>query len=306
MKRYAISIHSRVGIPVEKDVGGIKHRYLSGIASGLKEDEHGEHVTPNCIESLCRQARSQDVLLFADVHGVKDSEDIGILTDFQVLPNGDWETTFRLYDSTDKTVDSSTLEKIDKMWAQLNGLPPYTKPRKKGFSIEGYIPDDQYLKAQKEKLGIIEDMILTGVVMVPHPAYKDSVIHAIYKSFDIVPSWQVEKNIEQRFEVVEKTAQGNLDDTRLALDAERDLMINEAIRKGLELEPIFDKYGQSMIHLIKKSGVAAAEVKNEDLNNPYSLTGNKRRGKLLRRAILKDIQSELQVLVERRKICVQK
>jgi hypothetical protein len=170
---------------IEKSQGTGKHRYLTGVATGPRKDSHGERMSENCLKSIIRQAREKDVLLFSDVHGIKESEDIGILKSLKQLDNGDFYVEFRLYDDTDD-VDTKSRETATKLWNQVNGLPPYTKPRQKGFSIEGYLPlgrDD--LEEKKEEHGIIDDMVLEGFVVVPEPAYKDSEIEPIRKSKEL-------------------------------------------------------------------------------------------------------------------------
>ena len=99
-----ISIHTRQSEAslVEKSVDGVKHRYVCGIASGTRIDQHGERLTQHCIDSIVKQCNEGDILLYADVHGVKASEDIGILTDFHLDERGDWIVEFRLYDESDK------------------------------------------------------------------------------------------------------------------------------------------------------------------------------------------------------------
>jgi len=242
---------------VEKDVGGRRRRYLCGVASGPKEDSHGERVTPNCIQSLARQAEAGDVLLFPDVHGISESQDIGILTHFEVTDSGEWYVEFRIYDQDDP-VDSAAKERADKLWRQVNGLPPYRKPRKKGFSIEGYIPDDRVLMDAKERLGRIDDMVLEGVVIVPQPAYQDSVIHAVYKALGETPPWQVRKGIRSRLEsaMVRKDRRGAFDRERWQVEAARDDMVAEAVRSGADeerLRAIFDEYRDLMVELIRNN-----------------------------------------------------
>jgi hypothetical protein len=243
----------------EKDVDGKKSRYLAGAASGLKEDAHGERVTQGCIDSMCRQAESGDILLYADKHGISESEDIGIMDSFKVLENGDWYVEFRLYDESD-ALDDASIQKADKLWSQVNGLPPYTRPRQKGFSIEGEIPDDAILIDKKERLGIIDDIILTGVVAVPQPAYEDSVIHAIYKAFDVVPPWKIRKTIRKRMsDTIRKDTQARYDRDRYEIEEERDSMIAETVKNFTEndagiltnkLKMIFNEYDDLMIGLI--------------------------------------------------------
>ena len=126
---------------IEKaDSAGRKRRYLCGISSGVKVDEHGERMTEKCIKSFMSQANSGQVLLFPDIHGIKESEDIGFLSKAEILDSNDWHTEFGLWDEGDG-IGKNKSEKIDTLWKQVNGLPPYKKARQKGFSIEGIIPE---------------------------------------------------------------------------------------------------------------------------------------------------------------------
>jgi len=265
------------GYAIEKDIDGKKSRYLCGVASGPKEDAHGERVTPNCIKSLVDQAHSGDVLLYGDVHGIRESEDIGILTDFSVTPNNEWYVEFRLYDASDK-VGPSTIETADKLWKQVNGLPPYHKARKKGFSIEGYIPEDRVLMDAKERYGTIDDMVLEGVVVVPQPAYQDSVIHAVYKSLGETPPWTIRKGIKDRLEksMSSKNSTDAYDREKWQIEATRDEMVDEAMKADAtedDLRVIFDEYRDLMIPLIINSKTLFSESVQEsgtDEASPYS------------------------------------
>jgi hypothetical protein len=139
-------------------------------------------MSGNCIRSIIKQARERDILLYPDEHGIRESEDIGILRKMQQMPNGDIYVEFRLYDENDN-VDKQSIETANKLWAQTNGLAPYTRPREKGFSIEGYIPEDRKdLEDKRENEGIIDDMHVEGFVVVPEPAYENSVIQTVEKS----------------------------------------------------------------------------------------------------------------------------
>jgi hypothetical protein len=311
LEKRKISLHFSLNpkISVDKDLDGDKGRYLTGVASGLNEDAHGERVTANCIESLCRQAEEGDVLLFADQHGVKESEDIGLLKHFEVRPNGDWYVEFKLHDEKDK-IDTASLEKANKLWAQVNGLSPYTKPREKGFSIEGYIPDDKILEDKKERLGIIDDMVLEGVVVVPKPAYHDSVIHAIYKSLEVTPPWKVQKDARRklRSSLVRKDLAGAYDRERFEIEAARDELIREAVDRNLEstenlgedLRLIFDEYKELAVELITKqpdfSGERVPALQAmADEKGPYQVR------KSDRLTLLEELNSTLERLVKTRK-----
>jgi hypothetical protein len=257
-----ISLH--FGLPkesfaVEKSEGGVKHRYLCGIASGPKRDAQGERVTERCIASMSAQAQAGDLLLFPDIHGIGESKDIGILTHFKVLPGGEWYVEFRLYDESDE-VPQSKLDVVDTLWKQINGLPPYTKPKKKGFSIEGYIPTEGGVQKREER-GDIDEIVIQGAIVTPTPAYQDSIIHAVYKALGEKAPWAVQKDIKSRL-----TAALTEQEMRNAYDRERwniqnalDEMVQAVMRgeegtdkKGALLQT-FDEYRDLMVEMILNS-----------------------------------------------------
>lgn len=292
---------------VEKSVGGRKGRYLAGIASGLKKDTHGESVSANCIDSLCKQAQNGEVLLFSDVHGIKESEDIGILKHFEVMPNGDWYVEFRLHDEGDVNVDKDSIEKANKLWAQVNGLPPYTKPRQKGFSIEGYIPDDKILEDKKKRLGIIDDMVLEGVVVVPKPAYQDSYIHAIYKALGVTAPWKVQKEARNRLRssLVRKDLNADYDRERFEIEAVRDDLISEAIDRNLgneealreDLRLVLSEYSDLVVdQIVNQPTLSSGSVTAIASDDPYGV--GMRVQKSERLTLLTDLNATLEKLVE--------
>lgn len=252
---------------MKEDNNGKKRRYLRGISSGVKFDAHEERMTEKCVKSFMNQANAGNVLLYPDIHGIKSSEDIGILVNASIEPNGDWLTEYRLYDEMDG-VDSVSTQKADKLWKQVNGLAPYRFPMKKGFSIEGFVPDGAIISARKSDSGmltnrVIDDVQLDGVVVVPRPAYKDSIANAVYKALgEINPFHQ---------ETVRKIAIGEFDKVikskevtneyfrrRWEMTDALELAVQKVMRKknplvGQELEVVFKEFSAAMIPLILKS-----------------------------------------------------
>jgi len=188
---------------IEKEVSGIKHRYLTGIASGSKLDLHGERITENAIRNMQEQGNSGNVLLYADKHGVYYTDDIGILTKSDIAPNGDWIAEFRLYDESDNQ-GQMTLERVNKLWKQINGIAPYTEPMQKGFSVEGYIPDDGILMMDEGGRRVIDNVILDGCVVVPRPAYPTSIAHSVYKALGEHSPWVLKKEADGFLETLQK------------------------------------------------------------------------------------------------------
>lgn len=269
------------GFAVEKagEEGKPKHRYLVGVASGLKPDQHGERVTQKCIDSMVAQAKSGDVLLFPDLHGMGDSKDIGIMESFRVLESGDWWVEFRLYDESDQ-VGPETLETIEKIWKQVNGLPPYRKPRQKGFSIEGYIPSETGL-LHREAYQEIDEIVLQGAIITPIPAYKDSVAHAVYKALGEKAPWMIQKDIRSKLydSMIDRETQDAYNREHWNIqgaleDMISELMKSEELDKEGKLKLLFTEYQDLMVQLILKSAAIFKEDATVDQEpdeaSPYS------------------------------------
>jgi len=260
---------------VEKEDGGAKKKYLRGIASGTSVDGHGERITDQCIKSFHGQANSGDILLYADQHGVKYTEDIGTLVKSEVMPGGDWFVEFRLYDAADN-VGQNTLERVDKLWKQVNGLPPYKKPHQRGFSIEGFIPDNGILTMSGDGKRVINSVELDGCVVVPRPAYKTSIAHAVYKALDEPSPWVFQQTVHKTL-----TDRINNDDIigsffkqyyqlNDALDeAIKDVMSSPYITDKRErLTMTFDEYRDIMLDIILNNATIFTEEVTEQNSDP--------------------------------------
>jgi hypothetical protein len=258
---------------VEKaDESGNKRRYVCGVASGMQIDKHGERLTKNAIQSMMNQANTGDILLYPDIHGIKDNEDIGILSKQEMLPNGDWKVDFRLYDEYDQLGEDVVI-KNEKLWKKLNGFPPYTKRRQKGFSIEGYVPEKDIMGKDGDRR-VINDVILDGVVLVPKPAYN-SVVEAAYKCLGEL-SPKVENKVRKEFkstlsELVNQKETENKYYTKKyeienALeDAVKDIMSDKWENKRERLEIVFEEFKSMVIDLIINSSDIFQEEEIDDV-----------------------------------------
>jgi len=265
-----------------------KRRYVCGVSSGPNVDGHSERMTEKCIKSFMSQANSGDILLYPDVHGIRESEDIGILTTAKVLSDGNWFTEYRLYDELDK-VGSNKLEKVNDIWRQISGESPYRKPRQKGFSIEGFIPEGAILSGEVDSLGnvkkrVIDNVLLDGVVLVSRPAYQDSIASAIYKALGEVPPWtsdDIRKSV--RGELANKLREEKLRDSYYrekwdVMDALEKtiekIMKKDNSNKAEELNVAFDEFKNIMINILLQSQDLFIEdesdSENEDDIPPYS------------------------------------
>lgn len=264
---------------IEKEDGeGRKRRYLCGISSGLKMDAHEERMTEKCIKSFQDQASSGDVLLFPDIHGIKETSDIGIMNSAKILDNGDWYTEYRLYDEFDD-VGAQKLEACDTIWKQMNGLPPYKHKRQKGFSIEGIIPDHAIVMNRFGEIdrSVIDDISLDGVVLVPRPAYKDSIANAIYKALGEVNPYRQE-SIENtlRENVDQQEAEDNYYSKKWKYFDGLEQLIEKIMKrknneKEQELDILFDEFKRLMITLILNSEKMFAPSQDDiqiEIQNP--------------------------------------
>jgi hypothetical protein len=268
---------------VEKeDKEGRLRKYIIGISSGLKIDGHEERMTEKCIKSFMNQSSTGDILLYPDIHGIEASNDIGILNSAKVLDNGDWYTEYRLYDEFDN-VGPIKLEKIDTIWKQQTGAPPYNYPKQKGMSIEGFIPPGAIIGGEQAEDGsiqkkVIDDVILDGVVLVPRPAYADSVATACYKALgELPPAFRQNLKKSIKNELKNRLDEEELNDIYYrkkydlqdALDTqiEKIMKRQKDSRKKEKIEILFDEYKELMVEIIMNSENLFMNNEGEGENN---------------------------------------
>ncbi len=298
---------------VEKtDTNGAKKRYLKGITSGIKIDGHGERMTSKAIESMQKQANSGSVLLYEGQHGVNYTDDLGILEKGEITQTGDWLTEYRLYDESDD-VGETTIERCNKLWKQVNGLPPYVdkdgtaKPIAKGFSIEGYIPDGGILEMSETGQRVIDEVLLDGVVVTPRPSYKTSIVAAIYKALDELSppkKIHVANNIRTKFlnNVEDEKKRESYYSKRYKLEDALNESVEEIMQNGNQvrdrLDVLFDEYKSMMIQLITEhESVFVDSLESESVMKNDSIDI----AKMQRIRVLKNITDQLQGLVEVKK-----
>ncbi len=248
---------------VEKDdAGGVKHRWLYGISSGEQVDGHGERMTSNCIESFHRQAMSGDILMYAGKHDVNFVDDLGILADSRIDGNGDWITGYRLFDESDGFNPlSKALQDADKTWRQVNGLAPYSKPKPYGFSIEGDIPEGGIKYVDTLGRRTMDDVELAGVVLVRRPAYRSSIVQAVYKALGIPTRNEIRRALLGDHLAQATARREELNDyydsyftlSNALDDLVKQIMTDSEPDKEDRLRAIFDEHASMMIELITKN-----------------------------------------------------
>jgi hypothetical protein len=222
---------------IEKaDSEGRKRRYLCGISSGMAIDHHGERMSKECIDDFQTQAVDNDIPLLVN-HGKDFTEDVGILTTSEITKEYDWYTEYRLFDEYDLQ-DNPGLEQNVKeanvVWAKAAGLPPYRRPKQFGFSIEGWV-DDNNKQATATGTVINKVDLDPGVTLVSRPAYKTSVAHAIAKAFpkeeNIAKDLTGEKTDKSVFSdiIVQDAAREDFFEVLADLEAKKDLAIEKIL-----------------------------------------------------------------------------
>lgn len=300
---------------VEKeDSNGIKRRYLMGFSSGMKFDGHGERMTKECIDNMQQQALNGSILLYDGQHGVTHTYDLGKLVNSTITPTGEWLTEYRLYDESDGFDPGSlTLERADKLWKQVNGLPPYVdeegkpKPLQKGFSVEGYIPDGGIVSMSETGQRVISRVDLDGVLVTPRPSYQDSVITAVYKALDeLTPQKKISFTESIRGKFINKIEDENRKQSyysqRFKLEDALNESIEEIVNRGIQvkdkLELLLREYSTMLIELIvSHSGVFIRPEDQPDLPDDYGYIDV---AKNQRMRVLKDIQGLLSTYLETR------
>lgn len=287
---------------VEKDLGdGVKHRYLEGIASGIYVDGHGERMTQHCIESFQSQAKAGDIPLYSGKHGIDFADDIGKLVASEITPQGEWSVSFRLYDESDG-FGPNTLEKADKVWRQATGLPPYTKAKPRGFSIEGDIPEGGIKSVDESGRRVMDDVTLQGVVYVEKPAYAASVAHAVYKALEISAPWSVRKSLQSSLESKMKDVGAREEywhkyyQLQEAFDSEVKRIMTDSVEPENELNDLFVEYSKVAISLILEY---PQMYQNETAEVSTEQSVQKTQSRYL--SVLKDLESNMRLLLEVRK-----
>jgi len=305
-----IPIHFDLTTHVEKaDDKGQVRRYLKGIASGIKYDATNERMTKRCIDGMLAQSRSGEILMYEGQHGVDYTDDLGRLVEAEVTIAGEWVIECRLYDSMDGfEAGSQTLEKADKLWKQVCGLPPYETPIRKGFSIEGLIPEGGIISMNEQTGGerVIDAVDLLGVIVTPRPAYTDSNIIAIYKALDIdeLPNesrgriaGKMRNNFQAKLE--KEQAQSSYYTKKCKIDEMLEESIEYILNMGTQMNDrlniLFDEYKQVMIGLINenKSAFEREEAGQRNFENDYQEDVMKAK----RLKVFKDIEERLNGLM---------
>lgn len=286
---------------VEKSLNNKKRRYLCGVSSGIKVDGHGERMTDTCIKSFIDQANTGDILLYPDVHGIKASEDIGRLVHGEIRPGGDWYTEYILHDESDG-IGPVKAEKINDIWKQINGLPPYRAPKQRGFSIEGYIPDRGIVAMSHDGKRVINEVSLDGVILVPRPAYQDSIANAIYKALNECSPWEHDKirvSLDSKLSdiVGQKEGEKNYYQKKYAIEDAfneviEEIMTDKKSSKDARLNALFDDYKRLMVDLITRSAGVFLTDETADAEGAQGVALSTSKIK-----ILKSIESNFQKLI---------
>lgn len=263
-------------LAIIKDENGKQKRYLKGVSSGINIDAHGERMTEKAIKSFGDQAQKGEILLYADKHGIAQSDDIGRLVDFEITKDNEWLTTYQLYDGSEGA-QNYQVERANTVFNQIAGNPPYKKPMQKGFSIEGWIPKGGFITSPNpDGSKSIDEVMLDGVVVVNRPAYESSVANAIFKCLGEKPPWQkAEKDMGSKIrekvqieELKEKFWRGRMTIISALEEEIEDIMINDEIQdKSQALEATMDDFKGLMIELVLSSSDVFQPKEDDEMDD---------------------------------------
>ena len=121
----------------------------------------------------------------------------------------------------------------------------------KGFSVEGeLIRSDDYSDYESQPYGgVINSVELDKIAVVPRPAYKPSIISAIYKSIGLKSQNAIRKSIDRGFtEIEEISKDADLSFGEKRFDIERNMMnVVESLFEDKEVD-----YNFALNELMKK------------------------------------------------------
>jgi len=265
----------------EKSENNQKRRYLTGIASGIFEDHHGDRMSEAAIDDMIAQAEDKDILLLVN-HGKDYTDDVAILTKIEKTKDNELYVEFRLYDESDK-VPQIKKDQANTIWEQITGTGVYTKQRVFGFSIEGYVEDEDIEKTENGR--VINKVDLDpGITLVTKPAYKTSVAHAVAKCLGRQP---VRKTVID--EILNKdNVISDFFESRWSLNSALTEAVDSVLKTekpGVEktelINEILDDYKIKMIALIERLNYSFPESENTD----SKLLRNRNKGIVLKKAV---------------------
>ena len=298
-----------IGYAISKEVSGEKGNYLCGIMTGSEQDAHGDRMTSECVSDMLSQLQTKDIPLYVN-HGKDFTDDIGLMAYGEILKNGDLYAEFKLFDN----------EEANKVWAQANGLTPYTKPKQFGFSIEGNIPNGkfEFANGSSGKKIIHKIDLDPGVSLVTRPAYTTSMATAITKAFEKSEKIIKENLLDKYLE--EKQITSDYFDKKYTAESALNSVINEILASEKEqtekeqiLNQVFDEYKIKMLSIYSSIGYKLDEDGGVDSvtidANPLSLAKSSidNFSKILKeeknmdenlKTVLSDVIASLQMLLQ--------
>jgi len=166
-----------------KDIDGVSHMYIAGLASGVNLDYHGEKMAKSAIHAFAKAIEEGIYLPDGELSliplrsGHRDEWDdvLGYVTKAEI------DSDFNLWIEAELDEDSSTARDL---FTKLNSPPRPNKPLKLGFSVGGKIKKASYDwdETIKARVKVIEDVLLREISVVGSPAYPTAYVEALQKS----------------------------------------------------------------------------------------------------------------------------
>jgi HK97 family phage prohead protease len=167
----------------EKDIDGVTHMYIAGLASGVGLDHHGERMAKSAIDAFAKAVEEGVYLPNGELSLIplrsghrKEWDDIlGYVTKAEI------DSDYNLWIEAELDETSSTARDL---FAKLNAPPQPKKPLQLGFSVGGKIKKAGFeLDATtKSRVRVIEDVLLREISVVGSPAYPTAYVEALEKS----------------------------------------------------------------------------------------------------------------------------
>lgn len=167
----------------EKDIDGVTHMYIAGLASGVGIDHHGERMAASAIQAFAKAVEEGVYLPNGELSLIplrsghrKEWDDI-----LGYVVKAEIDSDYNLWIEAELDETSSVARDL---FAKLNAPPKPKKPLQLGFSVGGRVKKAgfEFDPMSKSKIRVIEDVLLREISVVGSPAYPTAYVEALEKS----------------------------------------------------------------------------------------------------------------------------
>lgn len=187
----------------------------------------------------------------------------------------------------------------------------------KGFSIEGYVPENGILTAEKDINGMLHKRVLDkvdldGVLVVPRPALKSSRVNSVCKALGEINPWKediIRKSIQSTLQskIEEKEMSNQYYKQKWDINDALEMQIEEIMSKPDydkqdQLNILFDEYKNMMIPIIiqSESLFVDEDESDDDIETPYKIETQDVSKSMIYKKLYKELQKFSEILKKRR------